>query len=53
MSSNRNTGEHHKTRTENCNGTMRDPIEEYEKWAYWCPNKRCWFASKCECYDKK
>ena len=28
-------------------------LEEYEKWAYWCPNKRCWFASKCECYDKK
>ena len=53
MSSSSNIGEHHKTRVENCKGIMHDPIGKYVKWAYWCPNKKYWFASKCDCYDNK
>ena len=41
---------HHKTRIENCKGTLKEHRENYVKWAYWCPVvKSGWTSKPCEC----
>lgn len=40
-----------RTRLETCKGYKSDPIESYNKWAYWCGNELypAWRNSACKC----
>lgn len=49
--SGQNVKKHHKTRIENCKGSLLDKKENYKKWAYWCPNNwpNGWLSKPCNC----
>ena len=52
MSHYQNVDTCHKTRIENCKGSLLDPILSYDKWAYWCKLKKGWFNKQCDCKKK-
>lgn len=37
----------HKTRIENCKGSLALPREAYDKWAYWCKDDKSWRPLPC------
>jgi hypothetical protein len=53
MSSGRDIKKHHRTRIENCKGTLRGDRSEFGKWAYWCPERPKgsggWYPTVCTC----
>lgn len=44
------TDQHQKSRIENIKGRLKDSLDQYKKWGYWCPVKKGgWSSVKCSC----
>ena len=43
---------HHRCKVLSCRGSLKEPKENYDVWAYWCPNMIGWFPNRCMCWPE-